>query len=47
MSLETGGATRELDTLSLAALSKAAGRWMLAARASTPRGHPAQPAAGG
>ena len=47
MSVETGGATRELDNLSLAVLSRADSRWTLAAYVSTPRGHAAKPAAVG
>lgn len=47
MSVETGGATRELDNLSLTVLSRAGSRWMLAAYASTPRGHTVKPAAAG
>ena len=45
MTVESGGATRELDNLSLAVLSRPGGRWMLAAYVSTPRGHPAKPKA--
>jgi Domain of unknown function (DUF4440) len=43
MSVETGGAMRELDNLSLVVLSRAGDDWKLAAYVSTPRGHaPAQ-----
>jgi hypothetical protein len=43
MSVETGGAMRELDNLSLVVLSRAGDDWTLAAYVSTPRGHaPAQ-----
>ena len=47
MSVESGGATRELDNLSLTVLSRVDGGWMLAAYASTPRGHAAKPATEG
>ena len=47
MSVESGGATRELDNLSLTVLSRADSGWMLAAYVSTPRGHTAKPAAAG
>jgi hypothetical protein len=47
MTVESGGATRELDNLSLAVLSRPGGRWMLAAYVSTPRGDAAKPAASG
>lgn len=47
MTVESGGATRELDNLSLMVLSRPGGRWMLAGYASTPRGHAAKPAAVG
>ncbi len=47
MTVETGGATRELDNLSLVVLSRPGGRWMLAAYVSTPRGRAAKPAAMG
>ena len=47
MSVESGGVTRELDNLSLTVLSRADGKWTLAAYASTPRGHAAKPAAEG
>ena len=43
MSVESGGAMRELDNLSLVVLSRAGDDWKLAAYVSTPRGHaPAQ-----
>jgi hypothetical protein len=38
MSVETGGAMRELDNLSLVVLSRAGDDWKLAAYVSTPRG---------
>ncbi len=47
MTVETGGATRELDNLSLVVLSRPGGRWALAAYVSTPRGHTGKPAAAG
>lgn len=39
MDVETGGAKRELDNLSLVVLSRVGGDWKLAAYVSTPRGH--------
>jgi hypothetical protein len=39
MSVETGGAMRDLDNLSLVVLSRAGDDWKLAAYVSTPRGH--------
>ena len=39
MTVESGGATRQLDNLSLVVLSRPGGRWMLAAYVSTPRAH--------
>lgn len=47
MAVESGGAARELDNLSLVVLSRPGGRWMLAAYVSTPRGHAGKPAAVG
>jgi hypothetical protein len=47
MTVESGGATRELENLSLVVLSRPGGRWMLAAYLSTPRRYPAKPAAVG
>ena len=45
MSVESGGATRELDNLSLVVLSRAGKDWKLAAYVSTPRSQTAKPAA--
>ena len=47
MTVESGGARRELDNLSLVVLSRPGGRWMLTAYVSTPLGHAAKPAAVG
>ena len=47
MTVETGGATHELDNLSLVLLSRPGGRWALAAYVSTPRDHAGKPAAAG
>ena len=47
ITVETGGATHELDTLSLVVLSWPGGRWALAADVSTPRDHAGKPAAAG
>ena len=47
ITVETGGATHELDTLSLVVLSRPGGRWALAADVSTPRDHAGKPAAAG
>jgi len=47
MTVESAGATRELDNLSLVVLSRPRGRWMLAAYVSTPRGDAANSAAVG
>ena len=47
MTVETGGATHELDNLSLVVLSRPAGRWALAAYVSTPRDHAGKRAAAG
>ena len=44
ISVETGGAMRELDNLSLVVLSRAGESWKLAAYVSTPRGHAFAPA---
>ncbi len=47
MTVESGGATRELDNLPLVVLSRPGGRWTLAAYVSTPRGHAGKPVIAG
>ena len=40
MTVDSGGALRKLDNLSLAVLSRVGGDWKLFAYVSTPRAHP-------